>query len=190
MSHDLAAGPPEAQVQRGQGKFENVLSPVLLAHGCRAPYGVEVESRFTPRPSFAGGSDPRKHLHVALELPADIASHLAAFDVQVRELSQAPGEWAPLVSERDGRYFAKVRLAVEGRPGSMRVGGELQPTTWQNLSLVLDCHNNLRGAEMDAALRPAYIWSVHGRRGLSVYLEMFAARPAAAVTRAPVDYFQ
>ena len=111
--------------------------------------------------------------------------------MQVRELSQAPGEWAPLVTERDGRYFVKARLAVEGRQGSMRIdGGELQPTSWQNISLVFDCHNNLRGAQMDAALRPAYIWSVHGRRGLSVYLEQFAARPAAAVARAPVDYFQ
>jgi len=111
--------------------------------------------------------------------------------VQVRELSQAPGEWAPLVTEREGRHFTKVRLAVEGRPGSKRVdGGNLQPTSWQNLSLILDAFNNLRGAQMDAALRPAYIWSVHGRRGLSVYLEMFAARPAAAVPRQLTDYFQ
>ena len=64
MAHDLAAGPPEARVQQGQGKFENVISPVLLAHGCRVPYGLEVESRFVPRPAFAGGSDARKHLHV------------------------------------------------------------------------------------------------------------------------------
>jgi hypothetical protein len=111
------------QVRVGRGKFETVSSPLLLVHECLAPFGLEVESRFTPRPVFAGGTDPRKHLTVQLELPPEVASALRELDEAVSDTSAAPGEWAPLVTERDGRFSIKARVVVEGpRPATFRVG--------------------------------------------------------------------
>lgn len=195
QTHDLdLAGAPSMegiQLQRGTGKFENVQGcPVLLAKACRAPYGVEVESKFTPRPVFAGGNDPRKWLAVQVEVPPSVATALDTLDGALCALSDSPGTWSSLVVNRDGRYFVKARINVEGpRCSWMRVGdGPLQETQWEALNLALALHNNFRGADLDVALRPAYIWSVSGRRGLSVNVEMFAARPAT-VRREPIDFF-
>lgn len=195
QTHDLAlAGAPSMegiQLQRGTGKFENVQGcPVLLARECHAPYGVEVESKFTPRPVFAGGNDPRKWLAMQVEVPPSVAEAIDTLDGALCALSDSPGTWSSLVVNRDGRYFVKARVNVEGpRCASMRVGGgPLQETRWEALNLALAMHNNFRGATVDVALRPAYIWSVSGRRGLSMNVEMMAVRPSV-VSRTPVDFF-
>jgi hypothetical protein len=190
--HDLGYAPLDlgsVQVRVGRGKFETVACPLLLARDCVAPFGIEVESRYTPKPLFAGGSDPRKHLTVQLEVSAEVANSLAEMDAAVCAASSATGEWSPLVTERDGRYTLKARIVVEGpRPCTFRVGdAQLQEAAWPALSRELDAHGCFRGAGMSVALRPAYIWAVSGRRGLSVICEQFVAHPSGA--NLSVDYF-
>jgi len=189
--HDLGYAPLDlsaVQVRVGRGKFETITSPLLLARDCQAPFGIEVESRYTPRPLFAGGTDPRKHLTVQLEVGAEVANSLAELDAAVCQASGAKGDWQPLVTERDGHYTIKARIVVEGRPATFRVGdGDLQEAAWPALSCALDAHGGFRGAGMSVALRPAYIWAVSGRRGLSLICEQFVAQPSGATV--PVDYF-
>jgi hypothetical protein len=190
--HDLSHAPLDVssvQVRVGRGKFETIGCPLLLARECHAPFGVEVESRYTPKPLFAGGTDPRKHLTMQLEVPAEVANSLAELDAAVCRASAAAGEWSPLVNEREGRYMVKVRVVVEGpRPATFRVGdGELQEAAWPALSRELDAHGCFRGAAMSVALRPAYVWAVSGRRGLSLICEQFVAQPSAA--NVSIDYF-
>jgi hypothetical protein len=192
--HDLADGavdPSLINVRQGRQKFEAVAAPLLLAREVSVPFGIEVESRYCPRPIFAGGSDPRKHLTMQIELPAEVAQHLSQLDEAVCSASQAPGQWSPLVTEREGgRYLIKVRITVEGpRPATFKLGdeGQIQEATWSNLSCELDEHSGFRGSSMKVALRPAYVWSVSGRRGLSLICEQFVVTPnERAMT---VDYF-
>jgi hypothetical protein len=90
--HDLAYAPLDlaaVQVKVGRGKFETVASPLLLARECQTPFGIEVESRYTPRPIFAGGSDARKHLTMQLEISAEVAQSLAQLDAAVCQASCA-----------------------------------------------------------------------------------------------------
>jgi hypothetical protein len=49
----------------------------------------EVESRYTPKPLFAGGTDPRKHLTMQLEVPAEVAGSLVELDAAVCAASSA-----------------------------------------------------------------------------------------------------
>jgi hypothetical protein len=189
--HDLGYAPLDpssVQVRVGRGKFETINCPLLLARDCLAPFGIEVESRYTPKPLFAGGTDPRKHLTMQLEVSEEVASSLAALDAAVCRASGAKGDWSPLVTERDGHYTLKVRIIVEGRPATFRVGdGDLQEAAWPALSCALDAHGCFRGAGMSVALRPAYVWAVSGRRGLSLICEQFVAQPSGASV--PIDYF-
>ena len=95
-AHDLTCAPIDlasVQVKTGRGKFETIACPLLLARDCLAPYGIEVESRYTPRPLFAGGTDPRKHLTMQLEVSAEVARSLAELDAAVCQASCAKGEW-------------------------------------------------------------------------------------------------
>ena len=196
--HDLADGavdPSLINVRQGRQKFEAVAAPLLLAREVSVPFGIEVESRYCPRPIFAGGSDPRKHLTMQIELPAEVAQHLSQLDEAVCSASQAPGQWSPLVTEREGgRYLIKVRIIVEGpRPATFRVccGGEgqmmIQEATWSNLSCELDEYAGFRGTSMKVALRPAYVWCVSGRRGLSLICEQFVVTPSERAMA--IDYF-
>jgi hypothetical protein len=124
-----------------------------------------------------------------LEVSAEVANSLAELDAAVFQASSASGQWTPLVVERDGRYMLKTRIVVEGpRPATFRVGnGELQEASWPALSRELDAHGCFRGAGMSVALRPAYVWAVSGRRGLSLICEQVVAHPSAA--NASIDYF-
>jgi len=190
--HELANGPLDLasiQVKVGRGKFETVACPLLLVRDAQSPFGIEVESRYTPKPIFAGGSDPRKHLTMQLEVSAETAAALDELDQAVHAASTATGEWARLVTEREGRYTIKARVVVEGnRPCTFRVGdGALQEAAWPALSRELDAHGSFRGAAMSVALRPAYIWAVSGRRGLSMICEQFVAHPSD--TAMQIDYF-
>ena len=190
--HELGYAPLDlsaVQVKVGRGKFETIACPLLLARDCQAPFGIEVESRYTPKPLFAGGTDPRKHLTMQLGVSAEVASSLAELDAAVCQASGARGDWSPLVTERDGHFTVKVRVVVEGpRPATFRVGdGDLQEAAWPALSCALDAHGCFRGAGMSVALRPAYIWAVSGRRGLSLICEQFVAQPSG--TSVLVDYF-
>ena len=189
--HDLGYAPLDpssVQVRVGRGKFETIVSPLLLARDCLAPFGIEVESRYTPKPLFAGGTDPRKHLTMQLQVSEEVANSLSALDAAACRASGAKGDWFPLVAERDGGYTVKDRIIVEGRPATYRVGdGDLQEAAWPALSCALDAHGCFRGAGMSVALRPAYVWAVSGRRGLSLICEQFVAQPSGATL--PVDYF-
>ncbi len=171
------------------GKFENLVSPsLLLAHTCMAPFGVELDTLYSPLPVFAGGSDPRKYLTLQLELTEAAAAKLRALDEACAALVGPEVAWSPLVSLRDDRLTVKVKLLLEGaRATYFRVGeGELQQG-WSCLGPILEQYNNLRGASLKAALRPTYIWNVSGKRGLALGLEQIVVTPAAP--RAIIDHF-
>jgi hypothetical protein len=171
------------------GKFENIeSSPLLLAHTCMAPFGVELDTLYAPLPIFAGGSDPRKHLTLQLELPEAAAASLRALDEACMTLSSS-AKWSPLVTLRDTRWFVKVKLLLEGdRATNFRVGeGELQHG-WEHLCPILEQYNNLRGASLQAALRPMYVWNVSGKQGVALGLEQIVVTPAAP--RATIDHFR
>jgi hypothetical protein len=177
-----------AVTQCGNGKFENVDTPLLLAHGCYAAFGVELESRFAPLPTFAGGSDPRKHLTVQLELCEDAAQALHRLDRACQAASTLTGTWKPMVSLKEGRHFVRARIVIEGaKATSFRVeDGDLQQG-WEALGPLLLMHHNLRMAQVKAALRPGYIWSVNGQRGVTLMLEQMVAAPTRQAT---LDYFR
>ena len=170
------------------GKFENVETPTLLAHSCHAPFGVELDSQFAPLPIFAGGSDPRKHLTVQLELSEDAAQALRRLDQACEAGSTLGGTWSSMVSLREGRHFVKARVVLEGaRATTFRVeDGELQKG-WEALGPMLLLHRNLRGAKLQAALHPEYIWAVNGRRGVTLMLEQMVAAPTRQAT---LDHFR
>ena len=51
--------------------------PTFMSHRDEAiclPYGFEVESRFAPRPTFAGGADPRNYINVQIALGSQTAA--------------------------------------------------------------------------------------------------------------------
>jgi hypothetical protein len=98
------------------GKFENIESSLLLAHTCAAPFGVELDSIYHPLPVFAGGSDPRKHLTLQLEVSEEAAAGLRALDEACLAKSTSAGEWSPLVAVRDGRCFVKARFLLRQPP--------------------------------------------------------------------------
>jgi hypothetical protein len=170
------------------GKYENVDTPTLLAHVCHAPFGVELESKFAPLPSFAGGSDPRKHLTVQLELSEDAAQALHRLDRACEAGSTLSGTWSPMVSLREGRHYVKARIVLEGHKAtSFRVeDGDLQ-RGWEALGPLLHLHRNLRGAQIKAALHPGYVWAVNGRRGVTLMLEQMVAAPTKQTT---LDHFR
>jgi hypothetical protein len=86
----------------------------------------------------------------------------------------------------DGRFTIRARIVVEGpRPCTFRA--QLQEAAWPALSRELDAHGNFRGAGISVALRPAYVWAVSGRRGLSVICEQFVVHPSGA--NLSIDYF-
>ena len=180
----------DALVVRGcrGGKFENVETPTLLAHSCHAPFGVELDSQFAPLPIFAGGSDPRKHLTVQLELSEVAAQALRRLDQACEAGSALAGTWSPMVSLREGRHFVKARIVLEGdRATSFRVEeGELQ-SGWEALGPLLLLHRNLRGAQIKAALHPQYIWAVNGRRGVTLVLQQMVVAPTKQTT---LDHFR
>jgi hypothetical protein len=190
MTQNLEEATFEALALRSSrcGKFENIESaPLLLAHTSTAPYGVELDTLYSPLPIFAGGSDPRKHLTIHLELPEAAAAGLRALDEACMALAGSAG-WSPLVTLKGNSYTVKVKLLLEGtRATNFRIGeGELQ-NGWQHLGPILVEHNNLRGASLKCAIRPMYIWSVSGKRGVALALEQMVATPAAP--RATTDHF-
>ena len=190
MAVNLDVATFEALSLRVSGKFENISCPILLSHSAHAPFGVEVESRFAPLPIFAGGTDPRKHLTVQLEVSEEDAAGLRRLDEACEKASTSPGAWSPLVTLRDGRLFVKVRLQVVGpRPSTLRIGGEdLQPGSWAALEAILLAHHNLRGAQVKAAIRAGYVWSVSGRRGISLSLEQLVVETPKEA-QSTLDYF-
>jgi len=103
MTLNLETATFEALVLRSSrgGKFENVDAPLLLAHACTTPFGVELDSQFAPLPIFAGGNDPRKHLTVQLELTEDEAQGLRRLDSACEAASLSTGTWSPLVTLRE-----------------------------------------------------------------------------------------
>ncbi len=54
----------EALELKLRGKFENVITPLLLMHEAACPYGADLESLYSPLPIFAGGTDPRKYISI------------------------------------------------------------------------------------------------------------------------------
>jgi hypothetical protein len=179
----------DALTLRASGKFESIQGcPILLAYSGSTPFGVEVDSRFSPLPVFAGGNDPRKHLVVQIEISEEEAAGLRRLDDACHAASTATGTWTPLVTLREGRQFIKTRLLVEHeRPSAVRVGGEDLAPGWGQLGPALQLHRELRGAKVKAALRPMYVWSVSGKRGLTLGIEQLVAEPAAPNTT--LDYF-
>jgi len=190
MAQNLETATFEALALRSSrgGKFENVDAPTLLAHACTTPFGVELDSQFAPLPIFAGGNDPRKHLTVQLELTEDEAQGLRRLDSACEAASLSTGTWSPLVTLREGRHFAKARIILESdRATTFRVEeGELQ-SGWDALQPLLLQHRNLRGAHVKFALRAMYVWSVNGKRGLTLGAEQMVI---ASMQRTTLDHFK
>jgi hypothetical protein len=174
----------ESLLLRCSGKFENICFPILTT-SASLPYGVELESRFSPLPVFAGGTDPRKHLTVQLELSEDNAESLRRLDAACEAASTASGTWSPLVNIREGRVFVKARLMAE--TANLRIEGANIPAGWDSLGPALLEHRMLRGADAKVALRASYIWSVSGKRGITLVIEQLVAQPRAR--NATLDYF-
>ncbi len=171
-----------------RGKFENVETPILIVHACTAPFGVELDTLYSPLPIFAGGSDPRKHLTVQLEISEEMAEGFHRLDQRCNERSTMTGAWSPLVSAKDGRHIIKLRINLEGdRATCFRVGeGELL-TGWEHLGPLLLQHGNLRGYSLKVAIRPQYVWSVSGKRGLTSGIDQIVIEAKAATVR--LDHF-
>ncbi len=173
-----------------RGKFESVEAPLLLMHSCSAPFGVELDTLYSPLPTFAGGSDPRKHLTLQLEVSDEAAAGLARLDEACEALSLGGGEWSPSVKapEGRGRNIVKVRIHLEGeRATCVRSGeGELK-TGWEHLGPILLQQANLRGRSLKVAIRPQYVWSVSGKRGLTLAVDQLVIIESEQALR--VDHF-
>ena len=191
MAQLLETAAFEALVVNGcrGGKFENVDTPTLLAHSCTTPFGVELDSQFAPLPIFAGGNDPRKHLTLQIELTEDEAQGLRRLDAACEAASTSTGAWSQLVTLREGRHFAKARIILESdRATTFRIDeGELQ-SGWDAQQPLLLQHRNLRGAHIKVALKAMYVWSVNGKRGLTLGVEqMVISSPTQWTT---LDHFR
>jgi hypothetical protein len=94
----------------------------------------------------------------------------------------------PLVTLKDIFGIVKVKILLEGtRATNFRVGeGELQHG-WKQLCPILLEHNNLRRAGLKVAIRPMYIWTVSGKRGVALALEQMVATPVEP--RVTIDHF-
>ena len=170
------------------GNFETVEAPLLLVHKCSAPFGVELESIYSPLPVFAGGTDPRKYLAVQLELTEEAAEGFRRLDDACLARSKHTGAWSPLVTLRDGRQFIKARINIEGaRLSTFSLDGSRLLTGWEHFQSALTVCNNLKGAELKAAVTVQYVWSVSGKRGLTLGIEQLAIKRAEP--RELVDHF-
>jgi hypothetical protein len=129
-----------------RGKFENVTTPLLIMHECTVPFGVDLDSIYSPLPLFAGDTDARKYLAVQLEISEEAAKGFGLLDTACAERPSLLGSWTPILHTHEGRYIIKVRIYVEeARQTAFRVGeGELQ-TGWEHLGPILSEHSNLRG---------------------------------------------
>jgi hypothetical protein len=171
-----------------RGKFENVNTPLLIMPECTAPFGADLDSIYSPLPSFAGGTDARKHLTMQLEISEAAAKGFELLDAACSERSTMTGKWVSLVRSSEGRFIIKVRINVEGaRPTAFRVGEGALQTGWEHLGPILAEHSNLRGHSLKVALCPQYIWSVSGNRGLTMSVEQFVVQARAPVVR--IDHF-
>ena len=170
------------------GKFETVEAPLLLVHKCSAPFGVELDSIYSPLPVFAGGTDPRKHLAVQLELTEEAAEGFRRLDDACLAQSKHAGAWSPLVTLRDGRQFIKARINIEGdRLSTFSVDGSELLTGWEHFQSVLTTCGNLKGADLKAAITAQYVWSVSGKRGLTLGIEQLTIQKAEP--RELIDHF-
>jgi hypothetical protein len=171
-----------------RGKFENIKMPLLIMHHCTVPFGVDLESVYSPLPKFAGGNDPRKHLSMQLEISEEAAKAFGDLDAACAERSGLPGIWVPLVKTHEGRFVIKARINVEAqRPTAFRIGeGELL-TGWEHLGPILAESANLRGMSLQVAISPQYVWSVSGSRGLTLTVDQFVAQACAPLAR--IDHF-
>ena len=178
----------EALELKLRGKFENVITPLLIMHQSVAPFGVDLESVFSPLPAFAGGTDLRRHLVMQLEISEDAARGFNLLDEACAGKSAQEGTWSPLVSTHEGRYLIKVRIYIEGgRQNAFRLGeGELL-TGWDNLDPIMVHHRNLRGMTIKCAIAPQYVWCVNGKRGIALCVDQFVMEPKAQVPR--IDHF-
>ena len=143
--------------------------PTICSHRDEAiclPYGIEVESRFAPRPSFAGGADPRNYVNVQIALGKETAAAIRSAEETFAAKTSFSGEWASSVVEKNGRHLFKCRIVVSASPYLTRfrygTEGELR-SGWPALEELL--LHELRGANGRVAITPAKIWKVQGTVG-------------------------
>jgi len=170
------------------GKFETVDTPLLLVRGCSSPFGVELDTRYSALPKFAGGTDPRKYLSLQLHVSEKAAEGFRLLDVACEFKSQQLGDWLPLVSLINGRPFIKARIYIEGnRLTTFSVDGATLLTGWEHFSSALKVCDNLKQSELNVVIVPQYTWSVTGKRGLSLGIEQLAIKKAEP--RELIDHF-
>ncbi len=131
----------EALELKLRGKFENVITPLLIMHQSVAPFGVDLESVFSPLPAFAGGTDLRRHLVMQLEISEEAAKGFGLLDAACAERSTMLGSWSPLLHTHEGRYLSKARSDEEGaRATAFRVGEREIQNGWVHLGPILSEH--------------------------------------------------
>ena len=165
-------------------------APTFLSHREEAiclPYGIEVESRFVPRPSFAGGTDSRNYINVQIALGSKTAAAIRSAEEAFAAKTSFSGEWASSVVEKNGRTLFKCRLVVSDSPNlsRFRCGAE-GPLChgWPALEELLS--HELRGALGKVAVMPAKIWKVQGQVGCTWRVLQLDVEPRAEEIK---DYF-
>ena len=87
-----------------------------------------------------------------------------------------------------GGSSSRRRINIEGdRLSTFSVDGSELLTGWEHFQSVLTVCNNLKGAELKAAITVQYVWSVSGKRGLTLGIEQLAIKRAEP--RELVDHF-
>ena len=151
------------------------------------PYGIEVESHFAPRPSFAGGADPRNYINVQIAIGSKTAAAIRSAEEAFAAKTSFSGEWASSVVEKNGRTLFKCRLVVSDSPNlsRFRCGAE-GPLChgWPALEELLS--HELRGALGKVAVMPAKIWKVQGQVGCTWRVLQLDVEPRAEEIK---DYF-
>ena len=151
------------------------------------PYALEVESRFAPRPTFAGGADPRNYINVQIALGSQTAAAIRSAEEAFAAKTSFGGEWAPSVVEKNGRYIFKVRLIVSAspNPSHFRHGVE-EPlcSGWPDLEKLLS--HDLRNAMCRVAVMPVKLWKVQGQCGCTWRILQLDVEPR---TQEVKDYF-
>ena len=151
------------------------------------PYGAEVESRFTPRPAFAGGADPRNYIIVQIALGSKTAAAIRSAEETFAAKTSFSGEWTSAVVEKNGRLFMKCRLVVSASPNLSHfrrgVEGPLC-SGWPALEELLS--HDLRGACGRVALMPSKIWRMQGQVGCTWRVLQLDVQP---ILKEVKDYF-
>ena len=167
--------------------FKNCATITSKSEPIFLPYGVEVETMYTGRPVFAGGTEDRNYLNVQISLGDEMADAIRNAEAAFAEKTTFKGEWAPSVIDKNGRKMFKCRLQVIGANNLSHfrhnIEGELR-SGWAALEGLLAF--DIRGARGRLAVQPSKIWKVKGNVGCTWRVLQLDVEPN---TKEVKDYF-